>query len=154
MLWVLMLLHKDIETLKASIDLSRDGNGEVLSQRAANSCECGGHMEQISNLELQVAQIADVLHKFEERMDGMDSKILHNTAKSMACDYTLTGARYYKDEDPKLAARSFLKYSLSVETSVSEILKARRVKVQNPLKRKNWPEIGYSTTAIRNPGNT
>ena len=47
-------LHKDIETLKASIDLSRDGNGELASQKAANSCECEGHVEQISNLELQV----------------------------------------------------------------------------------------------------
>ena len=137
-------LLAEIETLKVDVVLLRsdtDSEERVPStpralQEVREASIPDSVRKQIEMLEVQVSRLADVLTQHEGRMQGMDSCILHNTAKGMMMEYSMTGIRYHKDEDPKLAVASFLKRVLDIKVDPKEVLKARRVHPKNPFKRK------------------
>ena len=128
-------LRKELDSLKKDVGGVREGQPVIGADGSSSSIDVSV-LNRIDNIELQIQRIGEALTRHAEKMDGLESRVLHNTAKHMACEYSIMGVRYIEKENVRLSVKSFFKNVMKLQVHDRDLLKVYRVKAKTPYKRK------------------
>ena len=141
----LSALRKELDTIKKDVGEVRQGHS-VTGADGSSFVNDVSVSSRIDTIELQIQRIGEALTRHAERMDGLESRVLHNTAKHMACEYSIMGVRYVEKENVRLSVKSFFKNVMKLQVHDRDLLKVYRVKARTPYKRKDKRDNGYPTS--------